>query len=347
VRKLLSDRVNDTKIFVLRQHRQDLIELPPLAKLELAEFVDDIAETQPTISPETLSAAVKAAIKLEQSRSGASLLRKLTALDEDDLAGLNRLLEDWTIRDALTVLDEIDRRISVIEALEKLSLDPSADELKTLHPLVTQAKWLFGPEYDSPLYASNTTLRRAVEKVFGQKADPAAFINPRKRPDLVVLGDATLSAVAFEEIDEKTSLSTMQKILIVELKRGSVPIGREQITQASNYIEDLLNCGLLDGNPYIRAFVVGESIAPRTETTRRIGDLPEKARIDASTYSQLVRTASARLFRLREELASRYEDVSESELMRRALSGGAQLELRQVQLSKAAYSTNSISTSGE
>ena len=70
-------------------------------------------------------------------------------LDEHDIDGLDRLLGQWTVEDALTVLDEIDSRLSIIAAMEKLSGDPEADELHTLHPLVTQARWLFGPEFDS------------------------------------------------------------------------------------------------------------------------------------------------------------------------------------------------------
>jgi len=45
----------------------------------------------------------------------------LPGLSEEDVEGLDRLLGEWSIRDALTVLDEIDKRLVVIEAIEKLS----------------------------------------------------------------------------------------------------------------------------------------------------------------------------------------------------------------------------------
>lgn len=79
------------------------------------------------------------------------------------------MLDKWTVKDALTVLDEIDQRISVIEAIRKLGNDKSIDELHVLHPLIASARWIFGPEYDSPEYASNNQLQTTVEKVFGQK----------------------------------------------------------------------------------------------------------------------------------------------------------------------------------
>lgn len=99
--------------------------------------------------------------------------------------GLNELLEKWSIRDALSVLDEIDNRISVIEAIRKLSGDKDIDELHILHLLVTAARWLFGPEFESAEYSSNRQLQTSVEKVFETKIQKDVFNNYRKRPDIV------------------------------------------------------------------------------------------------------------------------------------------------------------------
>jgi len=325
--RLMASRIDETKEAVLRAHRSDISKLRPLARLEVSEFMETVTRRDPAIRPELLATAVQAVINLEKSRTGAMLLQKLTQLEPEDVDGLNRLLDEWTVRDALTVLDEIERRIAVVEALERLASDPHVDELKTLHPLVTQARWLFGPEFDSPLYAANNTIRRAMEKVFSKRVGADSFLNHRKRPDLIVLPDATLSAVASEDINEETSLSTIQRILLVELKRGDSTIGREELQQAEGYVEDLIHSGIIDGAPYVRAFVVGTNLNPKTSPTRKLGGDPVTATIDACTFDQLVRTAERRLFRLRDELASRYADVGDEELMRRVIREGDQLDL--------------------
>lgn len=325
--EMMADRVADTKFAVIQQHRGDLEKLRPLARREVADFIESVTDSQPSIQPDLLAAAVEAVINLEKSRSGVALLQKISRLAEDDIEGLNRFLEEWTVRDAMTVLDEIDRRIAVIEALERLSGDSTVDELRTLHPLVTQARWLFGPEYDSPLFASNMTLRRAAEKVFSQRVDPAVFEHPQSRPDLLILKDATVSVVGSETLDDVNGLYALQHVLVIELKRGGSTIGREHLAQATNYVEDILGSGLLDGPPYVRAFVVGDDIDPKAERVRRIGDRPEVGRIDACTFGQLVRTARGRLFHLRDELAIRYGTMDEPELLRRAYGGVKQLEL--------------------
>ncbi|BBA71029.1 ATP-binding protein [Geobacter sulfurreducens] len=310
--KVSTERIEDTKEAVYSEHTQEIRDLRPLARLEVKQFVEEITARNPTVQPEVLSIAVKAVINIEQARSGASLLKKLATLSEEDIDGINRLLDEWDVRDALTVLDEIDRRISVIEAIKRLSKDDKVDELKTLHPLITESRWLFGPEYDTPEYASNVSLVNAVEKVFGQKLEKQAFINPRKRPDLVVLHDASLGATAVEAFNDETGLSHLQHVMVIELKRGQKTIGRDEMTQATNYVEDLLGCGLLEGPPTIKAYVVGHALDDKTSHTRKIAD---NGFVHAATYGQLVRTAERRLFKLREKLVDRYDGLPDDILL--------------------------------
>ncbi len=320
-------RTEETQEVVLREHRKALRDLSPLAKYEVSEFIKDLATKQPIVQRETMSVAVKAVINLEKSRGGDALLQKLADLSEEDIEGLDRLLSEWTVRDALTVLDEIDRRISVSEAISKLCADKKTDELRTLHPLVTQARWLFGPEFDSPEYSSNKSLRTAVEKIFGAKRDKDAFINHRNRPDLVILNGSTLSAVATEQFNSENVLTKMRDVLLIELKRGGAKIGRDEMTQADHYVQDLLGSGLLDGSPYIRAFVVGHEIDNRIQTVKTLGEAPILGRIEAATYLQLVRTANQRLFHLQNRLTKRYEKLSGIDLLEKVLGEPDQLAL--------------------
>lgn len=327
-RKAMKDRIIETKRSVLIEHRSELSQLHTLGRVEVSEFVEDLTESQPTIQAEYLSAAVKAIIQLEKSRSGAILLQKLTLLSAEDIDGLNRMLEDWTVKDALSVLNEIDKRLLVIEALERFSVDSDVDELKTLHPLVVQAKWLFGPEFDSPLYTSNVSLTNAMNQLFGKKADKESFYNSRNRPDIMIIGNSTMSAVCSEDFEENSQLSTMKRILIIELKRGGFSIGRDEFNQANNYVDDLLNCGYLDGTPYINAYVVGHKIDTRlgNSKVRKVGD-PERGRVEIVTYGQLVRTAQQRLFKLKEQLNLRYKNITDETLVQKVLNEPQQLDL--------------------
>lgn len=324
--RLLVDRINANARSAVAANKEELSKLRPHARIEVTEFAKQVSKTLPTASSDVLAAAVKAVVNLEKSRSGQALLEKLSIASQEDVEQLNKILDTWTIQDAAIVLDEIDRRICVIEALEKVMDDPHTDELHTIHPLITQARWLFGPEFESPLFSSNVTIRTAAKEVFKKNIDRKMIDNDRKRPDLIFLKDATVSLVATEEFDESSSVTRLSSLLLLELKRGDSTIGREEMSQAEEYVEDLLSCGLLDGPPFIRAFVVGKRPATNIHT-RTIGRDPEQAVIEPTTFGQLTRTARVRLFHLQERINDRVDWQDELEFMEQALDEQKQLDL--------------------
>lgn len=316
--EIAKDSIEETKQQIKSDFSSEFSNLTPLAKYEVNEAIEAITIAHPTAKPETISIAIEAIINLEKSRTGKELLVKLAKLSDDDISGLNNLLEKWSVRDALSVLDEIDNRISVIEAIRKLSKDDDVDELHVLHPLVTAARWLFGPEFESAEYSSNRQLQSAVETVFKKKIGKEVFNNHRKRPDIVVLNDATASITGTEMFDNESGLSTVNKVLIIELKRGKFKLTREERNQAQGYVEDFVNCGSLIGTPYIEAFVVGESFSEKIQpiSTVQNENKIEMGKIRITTFGQLVDTAEKRLFGLRQKLSERYDDIPGMDLFR-------------------------------
>lgn len=311
--KIARESVGETRDKIKAQFKPDIEKLSPLGQYEVQEAINAITEENPTAKPDEISLAVKTVIHLEKTRSGKELLNKIHSLSDDDIEGLNRLLDQWTIKDALSVLDEIDRRISVIEAISKLASDSSVDELTVLHPLITEARWLFGPEFDSPEYTSNKQLQTVVKSLFKTTVSPDQFENSKKRPDLVISADSTLSVTGVDGFQGDTGLCATEKILIIELKRGGFQISRKERDQAVAYVEELLDCGALTGNPYITAFVVGESINGKLQSQQNWAN----GKLRIATYAQLVDTASKRLFNLREKLNARYENVPGIDLHQR------------------------------
>ena len=318
-KQIAEEHIEETKQNIKADYNNEIIKLSALGQYEIDEVIEDIAIKHPTTRPEVMSIAIEAVIELEKSRSGKELLQKLAVLSEEDIAGLNQLLDKWTVKDALCVLDEIDRRISVIEAIKKLSSDKKIDELKILHPLVTEARWLFGPEFDSPEYTSNSQLKTAVKELFKVDVDTEAFENHRKRPDIVVLPDSTISVTGTDTFDHNSNMASLTKILIIELKRGGFELTRKERDQAVGYVEDFLGCGSIIGNPYVYAFVVGEKFSRKIQPVQTVKNDSEieVGQVRISTFSQLVDTAERRLFRLREKLNSRYEEISGMELYKR------------------------------
>jgi len=319
-RQLAKENLEETKQQVKREFGDHVKDLSPLGQYEVDEAIEVITLNHPTARPEVVSLAIEAVINLEKTRTGKELLKKLSVLSEEDIAGLNKLLDQWTIKDALCVLDEIDGRISVIEAIRKLSSDKDIDELQILHPLITEARWLFGPEYDSPEYVSNKQLKTAVKDIFKIDLDSDDHKN-RRRPDLLIKNEATWSVTGTESFDNDSSLSTLNKILLIELKRGGFKLTRGERNQAQGYVEDFINCGSIIGNPYIYAFVVGQEYGEKIQPIATVQNINkvEQGKVCITTYSQLVDTAEKRLFKLRDKLGERYEDISGMDLYRKTI----------------------------
>jgi hypothetical protein len=162
-----------------------------------------------------------------------------------------------------------------------------------------------------------------MREIFGKRLVGGEIANPRKRTDILVLGDATVSGVATERFEE-LALPTMSQVLLLELKRGGSEITRDNVNQATNYVEDFLGSRLIEGEPFFRVFVIGHTVSDKVQVRR---DIPPRAKIEVATYGQLVRQANRRLFRLRERLTSRYEEVTGSDLLNRILAEPEQLRL--------------------
>ncbi len=327
-RDLANEVMEATSEDALLQNRSDLRSLGQGARLEVAEFTKIVAQAHPTISPDFLASAVKAVINLEKSKTGTALLLKLSELPADDLDGLDRLLTEWSVKDALRVLDEIDDRLSVIETIRRLADDSNVDELHTLHPLILRSRWLFGPEYESAEYCSNATLKTISKKLFN--VDGAEFINEKNRPDIVVLPDQ--SAIQLTGIESfhpaDPTLLQMQSILLIELKKGGFKLSRQEVFQANGYVQDIASSGVIHGKPFISAWVVGQSIASGVATDATVGDSSgDYGRVRATTFGALVDTANFRLMRLRKVLEERYDKLPTDQLLARVLSAQEQPSL--------------------
>lgn len=295
--------------------KKSLQDVNPLVRKEVEDVIKDIVVSTPKVKQESVNLAVKTLVNVEKAKNGKALLEKLAVMKPDDLDSLNELLDKWTVGDALAVLNEIDRRLAIIEAIRKLAGDSSTDELHVLHPMIAESRWLFGPEYESSEYIFNRQMKTAVSQIFGEDKLYRPEINYKKRPDLICMPNSTIGITGVEEISAETQLFKVRKLLLIELKKGAFEITREERTQAQYYIEDLSKSTIIGNNCQIVGYVVGDSIGK--DVTERIG-VGTNGTLYTTTYSQLVDTAERRMFGLRQVLADRYDDVPGMELYKQA-----------------------------
>ena len=92
--------------------------------------------------------------------------------------------------------------------------------------------------------------------------------------------------------------------------------------QAQDYVESIIECGLLNGAPRVQAYVIGHKVDKLGREPRQYSS---SGFIASATYSQLVDTAHRKLFRLRELLEERYEGKTGHELLDRIMGEGKQM----------------------
>jgi hypothetical protein len=292
----------------LEASRSNIKDLPVDSRFHLGQFVDEIQARLPSLTQKELSAAIEVLSKLEKSRSGYALLEQLAKLQPDDLDELNNILDNWSIHEVRIVMSELEWRLKLIQQLEALVESPSSDELHDIQPLFERGLWIFGPEYEAISFASNRTLVTVVEKLFAGKI-VRPLDNPRKRPDFVALPDSTVGIYSSDAFDERSEVNGIDKVLIIELKKGGFEITSEECHEAQKYAFELRKSDKIQRHTMITAFVLGTTVADEAKGPITIGD-GETTKIYARTYSTVLRQAHARTF----NLLKRIQEVRQEEL---------------------------------
>jgi hypothetical protein len=235
--------------------------------------------------------------KLEKTRTGYDILDQLSRLKLDEIDALSELLQTWSVHEVRVVLNELERRLKIIERLEQFIEDPTTDELHELQPLFEQGLWIFGPEFESIQFTSNRTLSKVIRDLLGDTA-PVQLSNPRRRPDFVILPDSSIGVYSSDSFDEQSEVNGYEKILVVELKRGGSRITYEELNQGNSYARELRNSGKVQRSTRITVLVLGTEISGDVVEPLEQGNTTTSAR----TYSVVLKQAHARTFHLHRKL---------------------------------------------
>jgi hypothetical protein len=296
---LMQDVRREEKIDILKSQRKTLGELSTPSRNAIGSFITQVQQKCPTIKTSHLENVVEVLANMEKSKSAYKLLKQLSSLNPDDMDSLSCILDEWDIMDAKLVLDELKKRLDLIEQLEKIVDDPKTDELHELQPLFEYGLWIFGPEYESVEFSSNKSLATVLKLLF-DKNGVENIHNPRQRPDFVVLPDCSFgvySSDRYEEIGETVEVCGTSKVLIIELKKGGSTITNDNIYQANNYATELIRSGKIERDTKIVCYVLGTKVDPI------LGSMDMgPVTVHPRSYSLVLRQAHSRTFKLMDKI---------------------------------------------
>jgi len=144
-----------------------------------------------------------------------AVFENISLASHGDVADFAASLQKFGLLELSNIRKQADKRVQFLDYLENLA-DNSATKEQEVHVALEKNLWVFGLNYS--LMASNVTLKRMVaefcdKKYTGKKAS--------KRPDLLL------------------SQGFDGRYLLIEFKRPSISIGRQEVAQAEEYRDEL------------------------------------------------------------------------------------------------------------
>ena len=197
------------------------------------------------------------------------VLLNIDAAKDSDVSIFAEALSQFGLAEMSFMLQQANNRLKFLDFVLRLSNDENALE-RDLHKAIERNLWILGEKYS--LMASNETLKSIVSKILGKSYEEN---NPENRPDLLLSENYT------------------NEYLLVEFKRPSKVIGRDDENQAEKYRDDLL---AHLGKVNISILVIGGKVDTRIDS-RNIG--PE---IQLLTFSKIISDAQNRINWLTREL---------------------------------------------
>lgn len=292
--ELMSESRKSRKIEALARSKIILRDLPAVGKAAVGKFADEVQERCPSLSPKDLAKTVEIFSKLEQSKMGYELLTQLAACSPDDLGTWNQLIKSWDAGTAEIVLNELEKRLTLLKRLNELVGKSTSDELHVLQPLFERGLWVFGPEYEGIEFRSNRGMAEVVRNFFGVAEAEVS----RRRPDFVALADRSVGIYSADAYGDDCEVHGISKVLIVELKRGGFALSQKELDQARDYALELRERGCVQSNTIIECWVLG-TICPPNLQFNRIGDY---LKVVPATYHTVLARAQARIFHLQQQI---------------------------------------------
>jgi len=161
------------------------------------------------------------------------IMLEVLRLPEERAEEMAALFERTTLESIITTTHSVLDRLDFISGLRSMVFDheskKATTERRQLHKILEREAWIFGDEWT--LMASDEALRRVLVKHLNLLGEDVAYddVIPQSRedgqlliPDLVMSGSAS-------------SYSKSREYLVVELKRPSVTLGKEELDQIEAY----------------------------------------------------------------------------------------------------------------
>lgn len=156
------------------------------------------------------------------------VLKQVIDLDEDELKELSEVLKYTTLNNITKVIKLLQDRLKVVQGLKEIVFDDKefSKEVKHIQKVVERHYWLFGEQY---------SLITAAEPDFELALKGLLF---------AITGDSSKVKIEHEDKNKEMDIymirqdhrGNVTENVVVELKRPTVPLGEDQLSQVKKYM---------------------------------------------------------------------------------------------------------------
>lgn len=244
------------------------------------------------------------------------VLSQVATLSDDEMAKFRDVLERTTIQALLDLASQVQQRLDFLDMLHELVYGSNADkvlERTQLHKYLETQAWIFGPQFH--LATSDKKFRtviarhRALAGLPDVPDDSLATIRGIEQvPDLFLAAQKEFPA----------NDGSIQRCLLVELKRPSVDVGFPERTQLEKYANVILDSGEFGGDrTHFDLFVVSANIGADVRRSITQPGLPagcfatfDRARLFARTWGDVIESARSELHLVRDRLRQKSLEIA-------------------------------------
>lgn len=214
-------------------------------KKELIDAIQGIYAVQPKIFLKLSTEQSKAMVGFlsllldsDERNNVISIIGEVVMLTSEEREELAKVLQSTSLSRINSAVNLLKNRLLVVEGLKQIvyDLDKFANEREHIQKIVEKCYWLFGEQY-SMVTADETFEKSLLEYTYildGVKQKGNFTVeDARRRPDIFISQCQSLPV--------GTHTSFLEENIIVELKRPSITIGKEQFRQIEDYRDIILN----------------------------------------------------------------------------------------------------------
>ena len=295
--RLMAAKRNERSQRVRSQLDRQSQRMRPLSRERWVKFIDEAIAKCPSMGEGELVQLASILAELESSDSQYAILAQMAALKPQEFDRLNQILAAWRVENMKIVLDKIDERLTLIHQLRQKAPLKSTHEVHELQPLIQRSLWMFGPEFESIEFTSNRGMTEVLSMI-SRRMGGTELSGSLNRPDFVILPDSTVGVYGRPGPGSDGEFVEVERVVIVELKRPGIAIGKAQKDQAEIYARELRSRGCLKHTKFVDAFVLGQDLDPEYTDMSEHTLGTTKLRVVPMRYDDLIAKAERRMMNL-------------------------------------------------